>query len=142
MAGISRFEKGVLLLTAGFVLFAGGWFLAGTSSPEPYTITVSSQESEPPAPDPALEEKPASGERPDSLLPDEVININTADTYDLDRLPGIGPTKAEAILAYREEHGPFQQVDDLLEVSGIGEVTLENLRPYVTAGEAAEAAGG
>ena len=142
MAGISRFEKGVLLLTAGFVLFAGGWFLAGTSSPEPYTITVSSQESEPPAPDPTLEEKPASGERPDSLLPDEVININTADTYDLDRLPGIGPTKAEAILAYREEHGPFQQVDDLLEVSGIGEVTLENLRPYVTAGEAAEAAGG
>ena len=99
MAGISRFEKGVLLLTAGFVLFAGGWFLAGTSSPEPYTITVSSQESEPPAPDPALEEKPASGERPDSLLPDEVININTADIYDLDRLPGIGPTKAEAILA-------------------------------------------
>ena len=77
MAGISRFEKGVLLLTAGFVLFAGGWFLAGTSSPEPYTITVSSQESEPPAPDPALENKPASGERPDSLLPDEVININT-----------------------------------------------------------------
>ena len=134
MAGISRFEKGVLLLTAGFVLFAGGWFLAGTSSPEPYTITVSSQESEPPAPDPTLEEKPASGERPDSLLPDEVIDVNTADAYDLDRLPGIGPSKAEAILTYREEHGPFQTVDDLLAVSGIGEVTLENLRPYVTAG--------
>ena len=63
-----------------------------------------------------------------------------ADAYDLDRLPGIGPAKAEAILAYREEYGPFQSVDDLLSVSGIGEVTLENLRPYVTAGGAAETA--
>ena len=139
MAGISRFEKGVLLLTAGFVLFTGGWFLAGQNTSEPYTVTVSAPQ-EPSAPDPALEEAPAEGERPDSLLPDEVIDLNAADTYDLDRLPGIGPAKAEAILAYREEHGPFQSVDDLLSVSGIGEVTLENLRPYVTAGSAAETA--
>lgn len=139
MAGISRFEKGVLLLTAGFVLFTGGWFLAGQNTSEPYTVTVSAPQ-EPSAPDPALEEAPAEGERPDSLLPDEVIDLNAADTYDLDRLPGIGPAKAEAILAYREEHGPFQSVDDLLSVSGIGEVTLENLRPYVTAGGAAETA--
>ena len=127
MAGISRFEKGVLLLTAGFVLFTGGWFLAGQNTSEPYTVTVSAPQ-EPSAPDPAL------------LLPDEVIDLNAADAYDLDRLPGIGPAKAEAILAYREEHGPFQSVDDLLAVSGIGEVTLENLRPYVTAGSAAETA--
>ena len=139
MAGISRFEKGVLLLTAGFVLFTGGWFLAGQNTSEPYTVTVSAPQ-EPSAPDPALEEAPAEGERPDSLLPDEVIDLNAADTYDLDRLPGIGPAKAEAILAYREEHGPFQSVDDLLSVSGIGEVTLENLRPYVAAGGAAETA--
>ena len=95
---------------------------------------------EPSAPDPASEEAPAEGERPDSLLPGEVIDLNAADAYDLDRLPGIGPAKAEAILAYREEYGPFQSVDDLLAVSGIGEVTLENLRPYVTAGGAAETA--
>lgn len=139
MAGISRFEKGVLLLTAGFVLFTGGWFLAGQNTSEPYTVTVSAPQ-EPSAPDPAPEEAPAEGERPDSLLPDEVIDLNAADTYDLDQLPGIGPAKAEAILAYREEHGPFQSVDDLLSVSGIGEVTLENLRPYVTAGNAAETA--
>ena len=139
MAGISRFEKGVLLLTAGFVLFTGGWFLAGQNTSEPYTVTVSAPQ-EPSAPDPALQEAPAEGERPDSLLPGEVIDLNAADTYDLDRLPGIGPAKAEAILAYREEYGPFQSVDDLLAVSGIGEVTLENLRPYVTAGGAAETA--
>ena len=137
MAGISRFEKGLdkgaHAHTAGFVLYTGGWFLAGQGAPEPYTVTVEAVREEPAAPDPALEETGEDG-RPDSLLPDEVINVNTADVYDLDRLPGIGPAKAEAILAYREEHGPFQSVDQLLEVSGIGEVTLENLRPYVTAG--------
>ena len=53
MAGISRFEKGVLLLTAGFVLFTGGWFLAGQNTSEPYTVTVSAPQ-EPSAPDPAL----------------------------------------------------------------------------------------
>ena len=134
MAGISRFEKGVLLLTAGFVLFSAGWFLAGQGAPEPYTVTVEAVREEPPAPDPSLE---TAGEdsRPDSLLPGEVINVNAAGAGDLDRLPGIGPAKAEAILAYREEHGPFQTVDGLLEVSGIGPVTLENLRPYVSVGE-------
>lgn len=142
MAGISRFEQGILLLTAGFVCFTGGWFLAGQSAAEPYTVTVESRQEEPPAPDPEQESSTAQGERPDSLLPGEVINLNAADVYDLDRLPGIGPSKAEAILAYREEHGSFRRVDDLLEVSGIGEVTLENLRPYVTVGEADEPPGG
>ena len=40
MADLPRYEKWALLLTAGFVLFTGGWFLAGHSSPEPYTITA------------------------------------------------------------------------------------------------------
>ena len=135
MAGLSQFEKGILLLTAGFALFTGGWFLAGQSASEPYTVTVSAAPAEPSAPDPAQEETDPDG-RPDSLLPGEMIDVNAAGVYDLDRLPGIGPTKAEAILAYREEHGPFQSVDELLEVSGIGEVTLENLRPYVSVGTA------
>ena len=69
---------------------------------------------------------------PESLLSGEVIDLNTADLYDLDRLPGIGPTKAQAILDYRDQQGPFTQVDQLLEVSGIGSATLESLRPYVT----------
>ncbi len=139
MAGISRFEKWILLLTAGFVLFTGGYFLAGQGEPEPYTVTAEAAPAEPSAPDPAVEEAAQAsdaqeGERPDSLLEGEVIDVNTADSYDLDRLPGIGPAKAEAILAYREEHGPFQSVEELLDVSGIGEVTLDNLRPYVTVG--------
>lgn len=52
MADLPRYEKWALLLTAGFILFTGGWFLAGHSSPEPYTITAahpgSSASSSPP----------------------------------------------------------------------------------------------
>ena len=58
--------------------------------------------------------------------------MNTADVYELDRLPGIGPTKAQAIVDYRTEHGPFQSTEQLLEVSGIGEATLEGLLDYIT----------
>lgn len=58
-----------------------------------------------------------------------VVNLNTADAVTLQReLVGIGATKAQAIVAYREEHGNFASVDELLEVKGIGEATLEKNR--------------
>ena len=123
--------RSALLLTAGFVLFTGGWFLAGHSSPEPYTITAARPDgSVPLQPDGSRSDE---GGRPDSLLEGEIIDLNTAAPEDLERLPGIGPAKAEAIAAYRTEHGPFRTVDQLMEVSGIGEATLEALRPYITA---------
>ena len=61
-----------------------------------------------------------------------VININTAESAELIALNGIGTTKARAIVAYREEHGAFSSVDDLLNVDGIGEATLDKLREQVT----------
>ena len=122
MADLPRYEKWALLLTAGFVLFTGGWFLAGHSSPEPYTITAARPDgSVPLQPDGSRSDE---GGRPDSLLEGEIIDLNTAAPEDLERLPGIGPAKAEAIAAYRTEHGPFRTVDQLMEVSGIGEATL------------------
>lgn len=60
------------------------------------------------------------------------ININTADQTVLEELPGVGPVTAGAIVAWREEHGQFSSPDELLEVSGIGEATLDKLRPHVT----------
>ena len=58
-----------------------------------------------------------------------VVNLNSADAATLQsELVGIGATKAQAIVAYREEHGNFASVDELLEVKGIGEATLEKNR--------------
>ena len=60
------------------------------------------------------------------------ININTADSNSLQTLPGIGPQKAEAIIQFREQEGPFQAVEDLMKVSGIGEKTFEKLKDLIT----------
>ena len=61
-----------------------------------------------------------------------LVNVNTASPEELETLPGIGEVLAATIVQYREEHGPFTSVDQLLDVSGIGEVTLEELRDLVT----------
>ena len=59
------------------------------------------------------------------------IHINTASEEEILQLPGIGPAKAAAIIAYREEHGPFQKVEDLSNVTGIGEKTLEKIKEHI-----------
>ena len=61
-----------------------------------------------------------------------LVNINTADQVALESLPDVGPVTAQAILAWRSEHGAFTSVDQLLDVDGIGEATLAKLAPYVT----------
>jgi competence protein ComEA len=62
----------------------------------------------------------------------DVVNINAADAVTLtNSLKGIGPAKADAIIAYREANGPFKQVEDLLQVKGIGEKTLEDNREVI-----------
>lgn len=60
------------------------------------------------------------------------INVNTATAAELEELPGVGPATAEAIIAHRESVGPFSSVDDLLDVRGIGEAKLEQLRDRAT----------
>ena len=130
MTGISRYEKAVLGLTAAFLLFTGGWFLARQNTAAPYEVTTTQTVR------PQTEAAPsASGEesRPDSLMEGEVIDLNTADVYELQRLPGIGEKRAQAIVDYREENGPFQSVEDLTRVSGIGEGILAGLRDYAVA---------
>jgi competence protein ComEA len=61
-----------------------------------------------------------------------LVNLNTADQTTLETLPGVGPVTAQAILDWRADNGAFTSVDELLEVDGIGEVTLGELRDLVT----------
>ena len=68
----------------------------------------------------------------------EPVDINTATAEELETLMGIGPVLAQAIVDYRAEHGPFASVDELLEVSGIGETKLDNIRDDVTIGGESE----
>lgn len=60
------------------------------------------------------------------------VNLNTADAATLDTLPGVGPATAAKIIAWREQHGRFASVEDLLDVSGIGAAKFESLRDLVT----------
>jgi competence protein ComEA len=60
-----------------------------------------------------------------------VVDLNTASAADLEELPGVGPATAEAIVEHREQHGPFTSVDSLLDVRGIGDAKLAELRDRV-----------
>jgi len=61
-----------------------------------------------------------------------LVNVNTATLDELETLPGIGEVLGQRIIDYREQHGPFKSVQDLLNVSGIGDKRLADLRPKVT----------
>jgi competence protein ComEA len=75
---------------------------------------------------------PASGSSGPAGSPGARISLGSATLEQLDTLPGIGPVTAQAILDYRSEHGRFTSVDDLLDVKGIGEATLADIRDRVT----------
>lgn len=61
-----------------------------------------------------------------------LVDLNTADASALDTLPGVGPVTAESILSWRDQHGSFTSVEELLEVDGIGAATLADIAPHVT----------
>ncbi|MEC0302427.1 ComEA family DNA-binding protein [Terribacillus saccharophilus] len=62
----------------------------------------------------------------------EKININQADSEELTELNGIGEAKAQAIITFREENGPFTSIEQLTEVPGIGEKSLENMKDQIS----------
>ncbi|HID64485.1 MAG TPA: competence protein ComEA [Anaerolineae bacterium] len=60
------------------------------------------------------------------------VNINTATAEELGTLPGIGPTKAQSIIDYRTANGPFQSIEDIKNVRGIGDATFEKLKDKIS----------
>lgn len=86
-------------------------------------------------PDPGTQRTEPGGNGTSEPLPlkaGEKISINNADQTELERLPGIGTTLAARIVEYRQTHGPFQSLEGLMEVEGIGEGTYRDLEPYIS----------
>ena len=115
----------LVLLTAalGFLLGLGLAFLAGS-----YTVSVQRQS-------PAAELEAPAVEEPEAV-PQGPVDINAASLEELDTLPGIVPALAQRIIDCRTENGPFQTLEDLTKVRGIGPATLEELRGLAVAGAA------
>ncbi|MDF1512285.1 MAG: helix-hairpin-helix domain-containing protein [Anaerolineae bacterium] len=61
-----------------------------------------------------------------------LLDINKANAAELEALPNIGPSRAQQIIAYREAHGDFERIQDIMNVSGIGPAIFEQLSPYIT----------
>jgi competence protein ComEA len=125
-----------------------GYVTAAPAPQEP----APAQASSPASPEPAVETPPTEGPtfapEPDvsSEVPsrarttsakfkepgDGMVNLNTASSAALQRLPGVGPSTAAKIIEYREQTGGFRTVEELMEVRGIGEKKLQKMRPFVT----------
>jgi len=72
---------------------------------------------------------------PSPLAGEDLVDINTASQAELEELPGIGPSLAGRIIEYREQDGPFARIEDIVNVSGIGSATYEDIKDLITVGD-------
>ena len=126
MDGISRYEKTALVATALFAALCL-LMLVGLGKEAGYTVSADPAE--------VSMEQGETDDFPDSLIPGERININTAPAEELQRLPGIGEKRAADIVARREEVGLFTDIEQLQLVNGIGPGTLSAIADYITVDE-------
>ena len=120
----------LILLTCMFAAFTLGFQLGQNRSPEPVTLSVpASMQTVPPE---------TTLPVPAETVPEETvsfpINLNQASVKELTLLPGIGEVLAQRILDYREAHGGFSAVEELLNVEGIGKKRFEDIFDLITIG--------
>jgi competence protein ComEA len=114
---------------------------AGAQAPQ--IIALAETVIEVPRADASAEAVPSSGSSGGAhgkASPESPVTLNTATFEDLRRLPGVGPKKAEAILALRTKLGKFRRAEDLMRVKGIGRGTFKKLKPLIRVDEPAQAA--
>jgi len=122
-----RKNIGTLILSCAIFLFLGtmlGLFIGQGTDGNAITLVPA-------------EYSVVDGPSPTTAYRDEFlgrININTANAEELTSVPGIGQLTAQRIIDYRKKYGKFYSVNDLLNVKGIGESTLEDIRSFITVG--------
>ena len=104
-------------------------------TPEPAAGTAAASSAAPSEEVPS-EASPAPAEEPvlEEVLVEKSVDINQASLEELDRLPGIGPALGQRIIDYREQNNGFYDIEEIMEVSGIGEKTFQKLEPYIYVG--------
>jgi competence protein ComEA len=123
--GLSLLLKSGMLAFGSVVILCVGWPEPSIKNLEHVSSSVmpskshSVQEARPSVPDPVA----------------TLLDLNASTRMDLERLPGIGAVLADRIVSYRSLHGAFQQVDDLVKVSGIGGKRLRQVEAFVKVGE-------
>ena len=123
-----RFLIALALVLCAVIVGYNAFFVPSTSAPT--TVTVWNGE-DPTASSPG---NPAEGSSSsDGGKVYQTVNLNTADAQTLaTSLPGVGEVIAHRIVEYREANGPFSSIEEIKNVSGIGDKTYEKLRPYLT----------
>ena len=120
----------LVTLTIAFAAFTTGFYIGQNRSPEPVTLSIPAKMMTVP-PETVVFETEVSIPEPTVSFP---IDINSADEEVLTYLPGIGEVLAQRMIAYREEHGPFTAVEEILNVEGIGKKRFEDIYDLISIG--------
>ena len=125
MGRVRTGEKLALLLAVSFFVLCALRFWLVHGRGEPWQVSGTKNET-------AAVSQVEQAQWPESLLPGERIDLNTAPAAELSRLPQIGENRARAIVTWREKHGPFRTAGQLMKVPGISRELFGQISEYVT----------